>query len=207
MFSRIRAYEFRASYMSRYSYMMETGDPVDRANSEAARLASQAWQDLAQFMQRPDLKDEHGNDWEFDPEEVITDIQLQWEDYCRTGVARNDVDELASEIRARHPQELAARRKAYMDRNKVASRDPVQDFGIQPLESKEAQAGGQKGKKVKKSEISSDLPAESQTSVSQEEQIDEVNRSYIQENALDVVIAEIRMELGIDMQELQSQTI
>jgi hypothetical protein len=213
MFSRARAFEFRSSYMSRYNYMMETGDPVDRANAECCRLASQAWQDIAQFSQRPDLVDDQGNPWEFDPESVIADIKSQWEDYCRTGVPRNDVDELAAEIRARHPQELADRRKAYLDRHKPVSRDPVQDFGIMPLEPKEITQTNQKGKKIKKSEsenISTVSSSEQVQSIQRQEpeleRMDEENRKHIQEDAIEVVINEIRMELSTEMQELHSQT-
>ncbi len=200
--------------------MMETGHPEDKANAESCRLASQAWQDIAMFNQRPDLVDDNGNEIEYDPEATIADIQARWDDYCRTGIVISDVDELAENIRDAHKGWIAKQKiwlesKAKEDRAKALLASPssvVQDAPTATQDSKTAQTSSQKRKDRQKSpEASNVVSAESselsqseQPSVSEQskepelEKIDEENKKYIQLDAIDFVIAEIRSELGIE---------
>jgi hypothetical protein len=209
MFSRQRAWDIRKSYSSRYSYMIDTKDPIDVANAESCRLASQAWQDIAMFCQNPNLEDEHGNPAEYDVEVTIQELRDRWDNYCRTGVALNDVDELARDIRKAHAKKMELRSQ------NLATNTPnsPQHAPSSIPEPKTPQTSSQKRKdrqkpaetpytvSAKPSAISN---AESQEEV---EKIDENNRALIQTNAIEMIIDEIRLELGIGraLQELATK--
>lgn len=203
--------------------MIDSGHPEDKANSEACRLASQAWQDIAMFCQRPDLVDDNGMPWEYDPESTIADIQARWDDYCRTGIVVSDVDELAENIRDAH-KVWVAKQKLWLEsrdkeaRAKATLSNPqivVQDAPSAIQEPKTAQTSSQKRKNNQKppeasNVVSADASGLSQSelsSVSEQQTesplIDEFNRSHIQENAIDFVIAEIRSELSIDREQAE----
>jgi hypothetical protein len=205
MFSRIRAYDLRSQYMSRYSYMIDSKDPVSVANAEACRLASQAWQDIAQFSQRPDLQDDQGNPIEYDYESTIADILSRWEDYCRTGVVISDVDELAQEFRDKHALKI----KAMEARNKALvsnTANLVPDAPPSISENKTTQTSSEKRKTSKKStetvSIQSQV-ASDERSETPVERIDEENRKNIQLDALDYIVAEIRSEMSTDREEAE----
>lgn len=184
---------------------MDTKDPTDVANAESCRLASQAWQDIAQFCQNPNLEDEHGSQVSYDIEVTINDLRERWDNYCRTGVALNDVDELAKNIRKAHAKTLAA----------FVSNSPQNAPSSIP-ESKSPQTSSQKRKDRQKSTetsyaVSAKPPSLSDETISQAEEeverIDEKNRALIQTNAIEMIIDEIRLELGIGraLQELAAK--
>jgi hypothetical protein len=197
MFDRTRAYEFRSSYRSRYTIMIESGDPETRANAEVCKLASQVWEQIAQFAQRPELEDEDGNPLEFDIDSVIEDMKTKWNEYCRTGVAVDEVDRLVKETQAK------------IGRGNIPK---TQDSHLETMRSdlrgEESQASDTKGTKGKKP-TQMDAKATSTVAVIANggkfgtplEVIDAKNREYIQVNAIDVVIAEIEQELGVERQE------
>jgi hypothetical protein len=209
MFSRQRAWDIRKSYSSRYSYMMDTKDTTDVANAESCRLASQAWQDIAMFCQNPHLEDEHGNPATYDVEVTIQELRDRWDNYCRTGVALNDVDELAKAIRKAHAKQMEIRSQV------LAANTPnsPQNVPSSIPEPKTSQTSSEKRKNRQKpaetvsfavSAKPSGLPSEE----SQEtERIDEKNRALIQVDAIDIIIDEIRFELGIGraLQELAAK--
>jgi hypothetical protein len=155
MFDRSRAYDFRSSYLSIYNTMIESGTPEDKANAEAYRLASEAWLEIAQFNQRPDIIDEQGVEIEFDVEAPIANMKLLWEEYCRTGIPVNNVADLVNDLQ----KEIKSR-----------------------------------------SNPDSDLDDSSPKT-------DEKNLQYIQENAIDILIARIHDELGTARQEAELTTV
>ena len=196
MYSRSRAWDFHSNYASRYHVMIESSQPEDHANSEACRLASQAWQDIAQYCQNPANIDEGGKEIEFDVESVILDIKSRWDDYCRTGVPRHEVDELAKEIRDKHAQALANRR--------LSSTEFIQRLSECSKEQSIAQEKNpksKKGTKVQSESQPADLPGPLS---GPSELIDEENRKHIQIEAIDFVINESRLELGVEVQEQES---
>lgn len=199
MFDRSRAYDYRANYSSRYHVMMESDQPEDKANSEACRLASQAWQDIAQYCQNPAHVDDKGNPIDFDVESVITDIRTRWEDYCRTGVPRNEVDDLAKEIRTKHAQEIANRRLPHTEFVQRLS-----DCGKgQPVVTEKNQKNKKGSKSTNDTQQSADLSGQLSRSPELEE-INEENRKHIQLDAIEHVIREIYLELGVEAQEQES---
>jgi hypothetical protein len=198
MFDRSRAYDYRANYSSRYHAMMESKEPEDKANAECCRLASQAWQDIAQYCQNPAHTDEKGNPLDFDVESVIVDIRTRWEDYCRTGVPRNEVDDLAADIRKKHAQEMANRRVPHTE---FIQRMSESGQG-KPVVTEKNQKN-KKGQKPASDPQPADLPGQL-SRPSDVEEINEENRKHIQLDAIEYVISEIYLELGVEAQEQES---
>jgi hypothetical protein len=193
--------------------MMDTKDPTDVANAESCRLASQAWQDIAMFCQNPNLEDEHGNPAEYDVEVTIQELRDRWDNYCRTGVALNDVDELARDIRKAHAKKMELRFQTMA----TSIPDSPQNAPSSISEPKTPQTSSEKRKNRQKQTetpafaVSAKPSAISDKEQSQEEEeverIDEKNRALIQVDAIDIIINEIRFELGIGraLQELATK--
>jgi hypothetical protein len=198
MFDRTRAYDFRASYRSRYEVMIESNDPESKANAEACKLASQAWEQIAQFAQRPELEDEEGNPLEFDVESVIEDMKTKWNEYCRTGVAVDEVDTLVRETQARIARGVLSPVKT-QDSHLETIRENLRSQDPQTADPKAKK--GQKSPQVDKATSTVAVIANGGKYGSPIDVIDERNREYIQVSAIDVVIAEIEQELGVERQE------
>jgi hypothetical protein len=180
MFDRTRAYEFRSWFRSRYSMMIDSGNPEDIANAESCRLAAQAWEDIAQNCQVPGLEDEHGNPIEYDVEIVIQDIRNRWAEYCRTGVPQDEVKELVDEFQRKH-QESYARR---YERSNRGESDPQPDKG-------------QKKVKVDPTSTVATIASKHHPIELKNEQ----NIKNVQENAIEIIINQIHEELGVARQE------
>lgn len=192
MFNRQKAYDMRSWYRSRYNSMMESNHPEDRANAYACMLGSQSWEDIGLYMQTDEYPD-------FDPEMIIIDIQAKWQDYCRTGVAVHDVDQLALHFREEHRKAMQARTKAALDQ----SRDFAARLEGEPETVKTNQTSSEK-RKIQKQSTKSAPEALQSLPEAPAEVIDEKNRYFIQINAIDHVINEIRYELGTERQDAEA---
>ena len=82
--------------------MIDSGDPEGIANAESCRIASQAWQDIAEYYSRPDT-DEEGQPTNegFSLEALTEHMRNQWKDYCETGIAVNEVQSLVEVLQAK----------------------------------------------------------------------------------------------------------
>jgi hypothetical protein len=192
--------------------MMDTKDPTDVANAESCRLASQAWQDIAMFCQNPNLEDEHGNPAEYDVEVTIQEMRERWDNYCRTGVALNDVDELARDIRKAHAKKMELRSQVLAANASNSTQNAPSSIPEPktPQTSSEKRKNRQKPAETVPFAVSAKPSAVSDKEQSQEEEverIDEKNRALIQVDAIDIIINEIRFELGIGraLQELATK--
>lgn len=86
MIGKVGAYERQQACNSRFRAMADSENPWDRANSEAFRLATQAWHDIAS---------EIGTS--FDPQSHVDRLSSRWRQYCETGIAYDSIDAMAKE--------------------------------------------------------------------------------------------------------------
>jgi hypothetical protein len=79
----------------RYKAMSDSTSPIDRANAEALRLATQEWQAVAMALPS-NLK----------PDEHLANITNRWRKYLSTGVPDGSIDESVQRHAREHQQRL-----------------------------------------------------------------------------------------------------
>lgn len=109
--SKDTAWKMQAYYAGRYSYMLASSDPVDRANAEAHRLGARAWQRIAReaFQQYDDLGQQIDSGDTFNEEEVIREAVEHWNRYLRTGEQEDERQAIAKELMASMTESIAKR--------------------------------------------------------------------------------------------------
>ena len=158
--------------------MLDSGHPEDRANAEAYRLADRAWQDIRYGL----FDHDSTSDFILDP--IIHALKTKWKAYCKTGIPENEVQDLADDLKKAHADRLKAWQQTNGASTPPASESPP-----------EMSQGPSKGKSKKQPVLPEQVPIL---------KTDPIILSNLNPLCINEVIEDIRIELGIDRQELEA---
>jgi hypothetical protein len=98
--TKAECYERQVQCNSLYRAMLHSGSPVDAANAETYRLASQEWGEIAAAMPGTERHASASAMLDsreiFDPQRHIDNIQARWDHYLRTGKGHDDMESMTS---------------------------------------------------------------------------------------------------------------
>lgn len=172
------AYEFMEYRKSVYDAMIQSYDAQDRANAEAPRLSSNAWNGIGSLIAK-------GATQQFseDVEEIVKSMVQQWDHYCATGIS---VDATETAVAA-------------MQRNLIESFRSVQpESKVEPKKEEEPKKdprkkGKQQGEGTSKDlqQLADQITQEDETPLSPTEPINEEVVKLVNPSLINMFIDEI----------------
>ena len=83
MISKEYMFRYVFHYRARYRHMVESDQVEDNANAEACLIGADAWEDIASRCMNPAFPD-------FRVEQVIENVQSEWDEYLKTGISKRE---------------------------------------------------------------------------------------------------------------------